>query len=1042
MNLKGLLVLLLACMLLSSGITLAQGTATSASIIGQVLDKDNSTLPGATVVAVHKPSGTVFGTTTRLDGRYTLQNLKVGGPYEITYSYVGYNKNVHTIDYLKLSQVFTLNVILTPVSMQMGALTVTGEKSNVLNSGKTGAATDVGKDVIERTPTISRSFQDFSKLSPMFSGQSLSAGGRNSKLNNIQLDGTQYNDMFGLGNSGTPGGQANTNPVSLDAVQEFQVVIAPFDVRQSGFTGGGINAITRSGTNTLEGSAFYYNRNENFMGKSPDAAKKKYDEFSEYQAGFRLGGPIMQNKLFFFVNAELTRRKAPISNLALTNASISETDKAKITALADSVRNILVNKYNYDPGTYAPKNAIRPSYKFFTRFDWNIDDNNHLTVRENYVSANDDILQRNDRVSFDDRMYTFKNTTNSLVAQLTSTFGNNLSNELILGYTTIRDKRTVDNAFPSLRFYSPVVGSDVYAGTEEYSVRNGLDQDVFEFTDNVSFYYGPHIFTVGTHNEFFKFSNLFTRNFYGMYTFNYAKELADAKSAAYSYRYSLTGDPDFAPKFGVRQYGFYAQDEYTPISGLKLTAGVRIDIPTFPDSPSKNDSVTKYFGYMNLSTDKLPSGKVLFSPRFGVNYDVLGNKDLIVRGGVGVFTGKIPYVWISNQYSNTGIEFADISNASGKVQPFNSDPYNQPKSGPNITQGATTEIDITDQDFKMPQLLRYNLGADVKLPFNLTGSVDYLYSKNLNDMMYKDLNIGPANGTLPDGRPTYTGSRIAKYFQRVMLLTNTSDGYQSNFAVQIQGDVLPDLNVNGAYAFGTAKDKNSVLSSQAYSQFRYSPINNDPNNPSLTTANFEIKHRILVSVGYGIDVYKGVHATVSLFYNGQSGRPFSYRYSNDANGDGHDANDLIFVPANKDDYIYVPTDKNDTRTAATIGDQFWAYVNNDDYLKDHKGQIMERNAAREPWVSQFDFRAAVKINTYATQSVELSLDILNVGNLLNSDWGWVKQVPNQADALLKYQGIDAATKKMKVSFTNKDNPFIADNLLSRYQMQLGLRYNF
>ncbi|MBI5727236.1 MAG: carboxypeptidase regulatory-like domain-containing protein, partial [Ignavibacteriales bacterium] len=372
MHKKLMFIALLLALVLPLKQVVAQGT-TSASVVGTVFDTQGNPLPGATVMAVHKPSGTVFGTSTRADGKYTLQNVRVGGPYEISCSFVGFNKFEESIKYLALSQVLTLNIRLSETDMQLQEMTVLGTKDPILNSGRTGAATSVSKEQIEKLPTINRSFQDFSKLSPLFSGSSLSAGGRNSKLNNIQLDGTQYNDMFGLGTSGTPGGQAGTNPISLDAIQEFQVVIAPFDVRQSGFTGGGINAITKSGTNSYEGSVYFYTRNENFVGKSPNAAKTKYAEFSEYQTGFRAGGPIMSDKLFFFINGELTKRDQPVSNAALLGSSATV-----LNGYAAQIAKFLQDSLGYNPGTVNPYTTSRPSRKLFFRFDYNLAENHNL----------------------------------------------------------------------------------------------------------------------------------------------------------------------------------------------------------------------------------------------------------------------------------------------------------------------------------------------------------------------------------------------------------------------------------------------------------------------------------------------------------------------------------------------------------------------------------------------------------------------------------------------------------------------------------------
>lgn len=1019
--------LLFVSLMLFTGNVNAQGV-TTAAMNGVVVDQKGDPLPGANILAVHTPSGTQYGTTSRVDGKYNLNGLRTGGPYTITVSYVGYKpQSIDGINLL-LGQNLRQDYTLIEEAVELSSVTIVGEKSNILNSGKTGAVTSVTTEQIQSLPTVNRSFQDFSKLSPLFSGSSLSAGGRNFKLNNIQIDGTQYNDLFGLGSTGTPGGQANANPISLDAIEEFQVVIAPYDVRLGGFTGGGVNAITRSGDNKLSGSIYGYGRNQDLVGKSPDVLKTKLSEFSEYQAGLRLGGPIMKDKLFFFVNAEMTKRKEPTQNVQLVG-------KDNLRLAADSLRTALLN-YGYDPGTIEDVTLERPSLKLFARIDWNIGTDHTLTLRHNYVDADDDILPRSSAVNYSDRLYTFNSATHSSVLQFNSRFGNNLSNELIIGYTMIRDKREVGNAFPSIRVASPVSGVDMYAGTEEFSIANSLDQDIIEFTDNFSVYAGNHVITIGTHNELFSFSNLFIRNFYGLYSFRNVLDLIEGTPSAYEHRYSLTGDPRQAAEFSAIQFGGYVQDEWSIAPNFKLTFGVRVDVPMFPDKPAMNDSVSKYFGNLGYGTDKVPSGNLLISPRVGFNWDVVGDKSSILRGGVGIFTGRVPYVWISNQYSNTGVEFADISRSNPTF--FITDPNAQPKAGQNgLSAGSTTEINITDPDFKLPQVLRANLGLDQKLPLNFVGSFDFLFTQSINDPLYQDLNIKSPTGTMADGRPYFAGARVASYFQRVMLLENTSENYSTNVSAQIQGEPIQDIYLNLGYSGGIAKDQNSVTSSQARSQFRFNPIPNSPNDPPLTRSNFEIASRFFGSVSFSHEFFAQAKTTLTVFYNYQSGRPFSYVFNGDANQDGHDGNDLIYIPKDMADlnakYIF---------TTAGQDAQFMAYVEKDEYLKNNKGKIAQRNGASEPWFDQIDLRLSQEIPFLFGHEFELSFDILNFANLLNGEWGWLQQVPNQADGILRRTGNDTSTGRVRVTFTDKENPFVNNNLLSRWQMQLGLRYSF
>ena len=454
-------------------------------------------------------------------------------------------------------------------SVELNTVVITGDKNAILSSSRTGAATTVSKKTIETFPTVARSFQDFSKFTPQFSGSSSnanSAAGRNNRFNNIQIDGTSYNDLFGLAANGTPGGQANTNPISLDAIDQFQVVIAPYDVRQGGFTGGGINAVTRSGNNRFTGSIYGFGRNQNFVGYSPDTLHSKYSDFKEYQSGFRVGGPILKDKLFFFVSGELTKRTAPIENVAITQKNAAYADSMK------AISSILASKYNYKTGGYDAFSQNRPSGKIFVRLDYNLDENNKITLRNNYVDAKDDNIPRTvSTLLFADRNYVFNSTTNSTVAQLSTVIGNKMSNEFTLGYTAIRDKRTTSGSpFPSITIYFDKSAEAAKAGTEEFSIKNKLDQNIFEITDNFSYFWKEHSFTFGTHNEFFSFDNLYIRDYYGNYTFNSIQDFVNGKVARYTYSYAAPGkDPNLSAKWSAAQFGFYAQDEWTGVKGTK-----------------------------------------------------------------------------------------------------------------------------------------------------------------------------------------------------------------------------------------------------------------------------------------------------------------------------------------------------------------------------------------------------------------------------------------------------------------------------------------
>ena len=784
--------LLMMCLMASVSL-FAQTATTTASISGDISDSQGNALPGAVVLAKHLPTGTVFGTSSRPDGKYNLLGLKVGGPYEVSISYVGFQTLKQRIDYLQLSQNFALDVKLVEMSVTTQSVVVTASQNAIIHEDRTGAAQYVTQKQMEEIPTISRSFQSFAKLSPLFSGTNLSAAGRNSKYNNIQIDGTQYNDLFGLGTTGTPGGQTGTNPISLDAIQEFQVVIAPFDVRLGGFTGGGINAITRSGTNDIKVAVFGYGRNQSMVGKYYNNVSTPVSDFKNYQYGARVGGAIIPDKLFYFVSGEISQNNTPLANASLATAA-----GAAIQAQADSIA-LILQKRGLSAGTTGEVTPKQPSSKFFARLDYNLSQEHKLTIHDNYVDASQDILGSRTSpttLSFDSYTYRISDKTNNLVAQLNSTFSNQISNELIMGYTTIRDNRGAIGALtPEIQIRGGVGGVQYEVGTDQYSSANKLNQDVFELTDNFSYFMGNHTITLGTHNEFYKFYNLFLRAYGGYYQYNSWDNFKKGTIDAYARVISRVSDPAPAANFHVRQFGFYAQDEWQLMPNLKVTYGVRLEIPTLPDSPYRNDSLSKYLpGYSTLD---VPTGNLLWSPRFGFNWDVNSDRDMQVRGGAGIFSGRPAYVWISNQYGNTGVSQMQIGLAAGKgdtlAKYFSADPNNQPGlSTPGILAGAlTSEIDLSDPKLKMPQVLRFDLGFDKQLPYGFVGTVEFQYSKSLNEMMYKKLNFYDSSQTLmQDGRPLYNGTNsYNKNFLDILYLTNTNKGSQMNLVFQLQRNV-------------------------------------------------------------------------------------------------------------------------------------------------------------------------------------------------------------------------------------------------------------
>ena len=1080
--------LLLAVLLCVPSLVYAQGV-TTAAINGKITAVNGEALPGVNVVALHVPSGTVYGVSSRPDGRYNLPNLRVGGPYTVTATLVGYRKQTRSEVYLQLSQNLDMNFTMTEEAVQAAEVIVTGERGSVFNASRTGAATNVQRDVIDRLPSLSRNFQDYYKVSPYVSGDKGNVLGRNSKYNNIQIDGTDFNDLFGLGSTGAPAGQSTVTPISLDAIEEFQLVVSPYDVRQAGFTGAGINAITRSGTNAYSGSAFFFGRDQGLAGRSPDTLGTFLAGFSDYQVGGRFGGPIIENNLFFFANAEVTRFKQPFTrifgqNNLGTNAYTANPDSLKM--LSD----YLQSKYGYDPGSYTRIGYNRESDKLFLRFDYNISDVHKLTARWSYLRSSEDNSPSRGRsvtdIYFDNGKYKLDDETHSVALQLTSVFGNKTSNELILGYVDQMDLPVYyGQPFPTLYIATKGTGTtytgqqDLVLGAEEFRHYNLLGQKYFEITDNFSWYLPNHTLTFGAKVDILKFRNLFISDGFGAYTYSsIARFLADlppdgnfANSTAYSFRYSATSNPQQEANWKANQYGLYAQDEWTVSSRLKFTAGLRVDIPTYTDHPSYNKAIDSTFHYR---TDTPPKTQVAFSPRLGFNYSIDEERNTQLRGGVGIFYGRFPYVWVSNQYSNTGVDFYTVTTAPAR---FNPDPYNQVKAATGL---PTAEVDLTDPNFKAPSILRWNIGVDHKLPYDITATLEGIFSLTLNDVYYQNINLKGLqdNVVLSGGRPALTpGGRVVgenrevwgrldtnasryttqwvnnQFSPGVFYVTNTTKGSNANVTIQLQRNTPTGLSGSVAYTWGMAKDINSGNSTTASSGWRFNPTTGNPNDPQLTYSQWDRRHRLMGALSYRQEWGGGFATFVGLFYNGQSGRPFSYMVSGDVNGDGRSDNDLVYIPKNADDIYLV----NSSGVALPKTDpayaQVMAFIDADPYLKDNKGKISERSGPREPWAHSLDMRINQEIPHLWGHKIEFTIDILNVLNMFNREWGWVKNTGvNQTVNMFTWKGFvktaGADYGKAKYQWNGlpvtdwKADPFQPDNILSRCQLQFGARYTF
>jgi Carboxypeptidase regulatory-like domain len=1032
---------------------LSWAQVTTSAMNGIITDKSGEGLPGATVIAVHTPTNTQYVAPTNSEGRFNLQNMRVGGPYTIRVSFVGYKEAVRENIFLSLGQNQRLDINLSESEQTLGEVVVSVRRDPVINAGRTGAATSVQREQIERLPTLNRSLQDFTRLNPQTNGNSV--GGSNNRFNNITIDGAVNNDVFGLSGSGTPGGGAGTQPIALDAIQEIQVVVAPYDVKLGNFTGGGINAVTRSGTNELSASIYGYGRNQNTVGRSVtrNAAGdyEKAADFRNYQTGARVGGAIVKDKVFFFLNGEISRRNEPLQFNPGT--SQSRFRQGQLDSLATYVR----ETYGYDVGTTGNITRRTNSDKIFARLDFNLSDRHQLTLRHNYVSAFDDNISRGSaNFRYGNNSYLFNSTTNSSVAELNSRFGR-FSNNLLLSYNRIRDNRQIAGSlFPQVQIDDN--GRRFLFGTERSSAANELDQDIFEFTDNVTASFGKHTVTVGTHNEVFKFRNLFLNNYNGSYTFTSLANFYARRPANISATYSLDPNNRFpAAKFTAAQLGFYAQDEYSPVENVRITAGLRLDVPYFPDKPGFNQTVTTTFGE-KIRTDNTPSGQLLWAPRVGFNWDVNNDTKVQLRGGTGIFSGRVPFVWLSNSYINNGLQTGTIF--LNNPATFEPNTENIPTTFASGVQ-RTTEINVMSKDFKIPQVWRTNLAVDFRLPGDIVATLEGIYSKTLNDIYYKDINLKAPIGRLagPDNRPVYSSStsgansrRVNDAYTNVFLLDNTSKGYRYNMTGQLQKSFKSGLNTMVAYTYGLAKDVNSGLSSTANSNWRFNQVQFDPNNPELSFSAFDQRHRVLATGGYTLRYLEDKLATsFSLVYEGLSGRPFTYLYGQgrDLNNDlGQSGNDLLYVPRDQSEITLVPTNSSDTRTPAQIWGALNSFIENDPYLRTRRGQYVERSGARMPWTHQVDIRIAQSLNFLGggkKNVLEVSLDIINFGNLLNREWGRQYSIANNSVELLRPESTGAnvrPTFSFPSSFSTTNRAWDIAPFASRWQGQLGVRYSF
>lgn len=1086
------LIFLLALPLLLSG----QG-ATSSTMAGKVTDAKGQALPGATVVAVHVPSGTMYGAAANNEGFFLIQGMRPGGPYKVEVSFVGYTKKSYTDITLFLGETFDLNASLAESSQELTEVVVVGAKPSAFNSLKTGASINISNQELTSLPSISRSINDFTRLSPLYGGSN-SFAGRDGRYNNIVIDGSNFNNNFGLSSRNMPGGDAE--PVSLDAIEEIQVNVAPFDVRQANFTGAGINAITRRGTNQYSASVYTYYRDQSFNGtkvadyKLPEAAKT-----STKIIGARVGGPIIKDKLFFFLNGEYENSTVPgmewqayrpgQNNIGDPNVSRVPADS--LTKFSDFLR----TKFGYETGPFENYGSFAiENYKILARIDWNISQKHKFSLRFNTVrSTNDQLVNgtsapnprassnrvSNNAMSFKNTNYGFLNTVNSLSAELNSSLSNSLSNQLLGTITLIQDTRTSNSdIFPFIDIWDGGSPLNAYmsAGYELFSFNNNVVNNVYTITDNITYKTGRHNITGGASFEYLYFGNSFMRYGTSYYRFkdlttfiNHVNGVPGNQPIAFAITYSFDPDnPKPVAELGFGQLAAYVQDEYNVLDNLKVTYGIRFDMPLYMNDLVSNPAVETYRfeNFQQLNLGEWPKTRVIPSPRVGFSWDVFGNKSLKVRGGTGIFTGRLPFVWFTNQPTNSGMLQNTVeltATAALDSIKFNPDPfYNLDGTNNKVplfpkTAGTSSPSSIAgiDRNFKMPQVWRTSLAADIKLPLDMTLTLEGMYTKDINAIVQRNINMPtpygatPYNG--PDKRPVWTtaGRKIYSNLSEAMLLTNTDKGYSWTFTAQLNFPIVKNFNGMFAYTASMAKDISGNPGSQAASAWSNNLSVRGQNNLDLSYSQYLTPHRLVGSLSYKIEYLNHAATTISVFYSGYIDGNFSYRYSNDFNNDGINA-DLIYIPKDQSEITFEDfiVSGNVKYTAAQQAEAFWNYVAQDKYLSKHLGQYAERNGAFFPWYHRFDVKILqdLFVNVGGKRnSLQITADILNFGNLLNPNWGIRKRLTLSNGSILSSR-IVSNTPVFKIVEAGGALPTKTfDNVnttSSTWGLQIGLRYTF
>jgi hypothetical protein len=1027
---------------------------TTGSVSGVITGQGSQPVEGVQVQVLSSATGLTRGVATNASGRYLIAGLETG-TYTVTARRIGFAPQSQTVR-VALGQTSRVDFSLAEQATQLSGVTVTATAaSDLISPTRTGVQTTISDTALQRLPSLNRNFTDFVALTPQVSttlpNGGLSGGGVNNRFNQVTIDGTNETDLFGLGSTGQPGGQANGKSIGIESVKEYQVLLTPFDVRQGNFAGLLINAITKSGTNEFHGSIYGYRRNDNLT-----RTQSYLTDYSQTQYGFSLGGPIIKNKVLFFTNLEKQSYSSPMTGIYLGSPNYN-LNAADVQSAIDAIA-----AYGVPTGSAGLVKVQNPLTNFFARVDFPaLPLNSQLTLRYNYGSATNQAIARGSTGNFPtlaltSNQYQYASTKNAPAVELRSQFGHAF-NELRASYTRIRDPRTATGEGSAPQITVDIPGAAIVAGTERYSQGNEVRQDIVELTDNLTIPLGAHTLILGTQNEFYKAYNLYAQSVNGVWGFDSVDSLKNGQPWQYIIGVPAPGTGNGAVHFRTGTLSGYVQDQWAITPNFNLMYGLRADVARFSDRPPTNPDVLTQFG---RNTAEIPSGHIQWSPRVGFNWDVTGDQRNQLRGGIGAFTGHPAYVWLSNAFQNSGLTGVNLltCQGTGRVPAFNAAAVTNPPTAcaNGTTASAGSEIDLLQSDLRMPQTLRGSLGFDHDLGHNLVATVEGLYTKALYSPFYYNLALTDPIGTDAHGRVLYgtkPNSPSLKVAGRstVLDVANQNKDHFYNITGQLARRFADGWEASAAYTYSRGWDVQSFTSSTAYSQYRYGRVYaGNQMDQTATRSAFEQRHRIVAHGSYQFPTL----TTVSLIYTGASGIPYTFVYNSDMNGDGLTANDPIYVPKDVNDpneIQFASSFKGSdgvTYTAAEQAAKLDQFINSNDCLNSQRGQIMTRNSCTAPWTNTFNVSLRQSLRTLGSQNVSVQLDIFNFGNLLNNNWGRYTSTYGQVNLLgggTGNSGLPSGTlvnSQGVFNFNPAVQVFNYDRLESNYQMQLSLRYSF